>query len=122
MAETETKKPRKKKTDTKAVVVEQVAPAPEPAPAVEVVVAMAPEPVAPTEPNPAIHQASYTPKNPRFVIRCQKCRWATVNGGTTPELKHLYEIPNNCASCGKARKFRCPNCGSHAKMDRVKGA
>lgn len=72
-------------------------------------------------PSPAIHEASYTPNNPRFTIRCQKCRWAEVNGGTTPELKHLHEIPNNCPTCGKARQFRCPKCGRPAKMTRVKG-
>ncbi len=69
-----------------------------------------------------INVATYTPNNPRFMIRCQKCRWAVVNGGTSPELKAYHEIPNNCANCGKARQFRCPECGRPAKMTRVKGA
>ena len=71
---------------------------------------------------PHIHEAPPRLNNPRFVIRCQKCRWAVVNGGTSPELKGLYEIPNNCPTCGKARQFRCPECGRAAKMTRVKGA
>lgn len=73
-------------------------------------------------PAPTVHEATYIPKEVKFTIRCQKCRWAEVNGGTTPELKHLHEIPNNCPTCGKARQFRCPKCGRPAKMTRVKGA
>ncbi len=68
-----------------------------------------------------INVATYQPKEVRFSIRCLKCRWCVVNGGTTPELKDLYEIPNNCPTCGKARQFRCPKCGRPAKMTRVKG-
>jgi predicted RNA-binding Zn-ribbon protein involved in translation (DUF1610 family) len=79
------------------------------------------QPVASSEPTkPTIQEASYTPNQPRFVIRCEKCRWAEVNGGTSPELKHLHEIANNCSTCGKARQFRCPKCGRAAKMTRVK--
>ena len=69
-----------------------------------------------------INVADYVPGQPRFVIRCQKCRWAVVNGGMSKELKGLHEIPNNCPTCGKARQFKCPKCGRPAKMTRVKGA
>lgn len=69
-----------------------------------------------------IHVADYIPNQPRFTIRCQKCRWAVVNGGTRNELTGLHEIPNNCPTCGKARQFKCPKCGRPAKMTRVKGA
>lgn len=69
-----------------------------------------------------IHVAAYSTTNPRFFIRCQKCRWAEVNNGTTAALAHLHEITNNCATCGKARQFRCPKCGRPSKMTRVKGA
>lgn len=69
-----------------------------------------------------IHVADYVPHQPRFTIRCQKCRWAVVNGGTSKELQGLHEIPNNCPTCGKARQFKCPKCGRPAKMTRVKGA
>ena len=70
---------------------------------------------------PVINVATYTPNQPRFTIRCQKCRWAEVNNGTSPELKHLYEIKSGCLNCGKSRQFRCPRCGRPATMNRVKG-
>jgi len=56
------------------------------------------------------------PKN--FIIKC-KCGWAEVTTGISADLKHLYEIKNNCPNCGKPRAFRCPKCGSNAKMFRI---
>lgn len=44
-----------------------------------------------------------------------------MSTGISGELTHLYEIKNNCPTCGKPREFRCPTCGKTAKMLRVKG-
>ena len=55
-----------------------------------------------------------------FILRCPKCRWAKMTTGLSEDLKSLREI-STCASCGGGRKFRCPECGSIAKMTRVKG-
>lgn len=78
--------------------------------------------IASEQPVAPINVATYTPPQPRFTIRCQKCRWAEVNGGTSPELSHLHEIKSGCQNCGKSRQFRCPKCSRHATMNRVKGA
>lgn len=55
-----------------------------------------------------------------FIIRCPKCRWAEMSTGISADLVHLQEIPNNCEKCGKPRRFKCPKCGQHAIMNRVK--
>ena len=54
----------------------------------------------------------------KFIVRCLKCRWARMSTGLPDDLKDLYEI-KGCASCG-GRKFRCPKCGKHAKLTRLK--
>lgn len=55
-----------------------------------------------------------------FLIRCPNCRWAEVTTGIDKDLEHLHEYKKSCASCGKPRKFRCPNCGQQAIMRRLK--
>lgn len=56
----------------------------------------------------------------KYIIRCQKCRWAETTTGISSDLTHLQEIPRNCAKCGKPRQFRCPRCGLIAKMTLIK--
>lgn len=41
--------------------------------------------------------------------------------GTKEDLADLTEIKANCATCGKWRRFRCPQCGQPATMKRVRG-
>lgn len=55
-----------------------------------------------------------------FIIRCPACRWAEMSTGISDDLAHLHEI-KVCANCSGGRKFRCPKCGTPAKMIRVKG-
>lgn len=55
----------------------------------------------------------------KYIIRCLACRWSKLTTGTSEDLKDLYEIKNNCSSCGKKRSFRCPKCGTPSKMLRV---
>lgn len=54
-----------------------------------------------------------------FMIRCQKCRWARLSTGLTPDLADLTEI-KKCQTCGSVRQFKCPKCGLPAKMTRIK--
>ena len=42
-----------------------------------------------------------------------------MSTGLTADLADLKEN-KNCSTCGKAREFRCPQCGRNAKMTRVK--
>lgn len=56
-----------------------------------------------------------------FMIRCLKCRWARLSSGISTDLADLNEVTGNCPTCGKHRKFRCPNCGGQATMKRLKG-
>lgn len=42
-----------------------------------------------------------------------------MSTGLISDLTDLKEL-KNCASCGKSREFRCPQCGRNAKMTRVK--
>lgn len=53
-----------------------------------------------------------------FVIKCQFCKWFEETTGFSKDLSHLFEIKNDCLSCGKPRKFRCPKCKRIAKMTR----
>jgi len=64
-----------------------------------------------------------SPKNnPKpFMIRCHYCRWGRTSTGAVDDLDDLHEIKSNCKSCGKWRKFRCPNCGRQAIMKRIGG-
>lgn len=62
---------------------------------------------------------SGVPKN--FFIRCGKCRWARLSSGISEELSDLHEVKGNCPTCGKNRRFKCPKCGGHAVMKRIKG-
>lgn len=43
-----------------------------------------------------------------------------MSTGLTDDLKDLKEY-ESCATCGKARVFRCVQCGGTAKMTRVQG-
>ena len=54
-----------------------------------------------------------------FILRCSKCRWARLSTGLSEDLKDLKEM-TTCASCGGARKFRCPQCGNTMRLVRVK--
>lgn len=63
--------------------------------------------------------AAPTPRN--FIIRCGRCRWATLTTGLKADLTALHEIRNTCATCGRPRQFKCPTCGSTAKMKRIRG-
>ena len=56
-----------------------------------------------------------------FMLRCPKCRWGRSSSGVSADLADLIEVKNNCASCGKARKFRCPKCGVACPLKRIKG-
>jgi len=74
------------------------------------------------EPKPEHQEEKSTsgvPKN--FFIRCAKCRWARLSSGVSEDLTDLHEITGNCPTCGKDRRFRCPTCGCHATMKRLKG-
>jgi len=57
-----------------------------------------------------------------FVIKC-KCGWTFKTAGTKKDITdaELKEIPNNCSTCGKIRKFRCKKCSQPAKMFRING-
>lgn len=59
------------------------------------------------------------PKN--FFIRCPSCRWARSSSGTKDDLSDLTEVTPGCRTCGKWRKFKCPNCGTSSTMQRIKG-
>ena len=52
----------------------------------------------------------------KFIIKCSCCKWKELSTGTSDDLKHLSELPNNCPSCGKPRRFKCPQCSAVAKM------
>lgn len=56
----------------------------------------------------------------RFKITCRHCGWSELHTGISSELVHLREI-KKCPNCGGPRVFRCPKCGTHAKMLRIKG-
>ena len=55
----------------------------------------------------------------KYTIKCLGCSWSKPTNGTKEEVKDLIELPNNCASCGKPRQFRCPKCSKIAKMRRL---
>lgn len=56
-----------------------------------------------------------------FIIRCNKCGWREKTTGQKKDLidSNLIEIPNNCSSCGKIKKFKCKKCNSPSKMFRI---
>lgn len=56
-----------------------------------------------------------------FIIKCIKCGWREKTSGIKKDLSdaNLIEIPNNCSSCGKIRKFKCKKCSQPAKMFRL---
>lgn len=62
---------------------------------------------------------SGVPKN--FIIRCPRCRWARITSGVVADIADLNEDKTSCPTCGKWRRFKCPKCGMHAPMKRVKG-
>jgi len=45
-----------------------------------------------------------------FMLRCRQCGWNEASTGIKSDLSHLHEIVDACKTCGKKRKFRCPNC------------
>jgi hypothetical protein len=56
-----------------------------------------------------------------FLIKCNKCNFRIKTKGDKKSIEEekLSEIKNNCASCGKIRKFYCPKCKNIAKMFRI---
>jgi hypothetical protein len=54
-----------------------------------------------------------------FLIKCSFCKWFEETNGFSKNLSHLIEIKNNCSTCGKPRKFRCPKCKHVAKMIKI---
>lgn len=62
---------------------------------------------------------SGVPKN--FVIRCHRCRWCRISSGIAADIEDLQEIDPGCINCGKWRRFKCPKCGMHSPMKRLKG-
>jgi len=59
------------------------------------------------------------PKN--FLIRCPKCSWGRATSGVKADLTDLHEVRNSCPTCGRARKFKCPKCGTASVMRRIHG-
>ena len=59
-----------------------------------------------------------------FMIRCVRCNWRTFSTGITADLKAegLVEVKKGCKTCGGARMFKCPKCGTASKMFRMKKA
>ena len=53
-----------------------------------------------------------------FLLKCRKCSWWRKSTGLSEDLKDLAEV-KTCASCG-GRKFKCPKCGTHIKLMRVR--
>lgn len=62
---------------------------------------------------------SGVPKN--FIIKCLRCKWGKLTSGTSDDLVGLHEVHIGCRTCGKWRKFKCPNCGMPSPMKRIKG-
>ncbi len=56
--------------------------------------------------------------NVYFILKCRKCSWNRKSTGTSDDLKGLVEV-RRCTNCGGGRKFKCPKCGEHVKMERV---
>jgi hypothetical protein len=56
-----------------------------------------------------------------FIIKCPNCNWQIkVLGDKKSILENdLKEIKNNCATCGKPRKFICKKCSCVAKAYRI---
>jgi len=55
-----------------------------------------------------------------FILKCRKCNWWRRSTGLSADLQDLAEV-KGCVSCG-GRKFKCPKCGTHIKLMRVRNA
>lgn len=55
-----------------------------------------------------------------FMLRCLKCRWGRRSNGLSEDLKDLAEVARTCMNCGTPRTFKCPKCGRHVKLLRIK--
>jgi hypothetical protein len=56
-----------------------------------------------------------------FLLKCLNCNWTRSSLGTKEDLVDLKEIKSNCSTCGKSRKFVCPQCKASVVMRRVRG-
>ena len=54
----------------------------------------------------------------QLLIKCYACGWVRATTGNPDEVKDLYEV-SGCASCS-GKKYRCPQCGRMAKVQKVR--